>query len=80
MEYPVFVLTGGDPMGREDLVEIVLRARQAGLHPSITLSAIPKVTFSIIQALKESGLGNWAFRLDGSSPAIHDRFRGIPGV
>ncbi len=36
MQYPLFVLTGGDPMERDDLVEIVRQARAKGLRPSIT--------------------------------------------
>ena len=80
MDNPLFVLTGGDPMERDDLAQIVSRARQAGLKPSITPSATPKVTFEIMRDLKEAGLENWAFSLDGSNAAIHDRFRGIPGT
>ena len=80
MDYPLFVLTGGDPMERDDLVEIVRRARQAGLRPSITPSATPKVTFEVMRGLKEAGLENWAFSIDGSRAEIHDRFRGIPGT
>ncbi len=80
MQYPLFVLTGGDPMERDDLVEIVRQARAKGLRPSITPSATPKVTFDMMQDLKAAGLENWAFSIDGSCPAIHDRFRGITGV
>ncbi len=80
MDYPLFVLTGGDPMERDDLVEIVRQARYAGLRPSITPSATPKVTYAIMRDLKDAGLENWAFSLDGSHAEIHDRFRGIRGT
>ncbi|MBE3557579.1 MAG: TIGR04053 family radical SAM/SPASM domain-containing protein [Firmicutes bacterium] len=79
MEKPLFVLTGGDPMERADLIELVRYAHQAGLIVSITPSATPKVTFERIAALKEAGLAHWAFSLDGSTPEIHDHFRGIHG-
>lgn len=79
MEKPLFVLTGGDPMERDDLVELVRYAHQAGLVVSITPSATPKVTYERMVALKQAGLAHWAFSLDGSTPEIHDRFRGIRG-
>ncbi len=80
MDYPLFVLTGGDPMERDDLVDIVRHARVAGLRPSITPSATPKVTYDAMRKLKDAGLENWAFSLDGSHADIHDRFRGIRGT
>ncbi|MDI3317877.1 MAG: TIGR04053 family radical SAM/SPASM domain-containing protein [Bacillota bacterium] len=80
MDRPLFVLTGGDPMERDDLVEIVRYASARGLVTSITPSATPRVTFERMRALREAGLAHWAFSLDGSTPEIHDRFRGFPGT
>ncbi|MBX5465141.1 MAG: TIGR04053 family radical SAM/SPASM domain-containing protein [Clostridia bacterium] len=80
MGRPLFVLTGGDPMERDDLVEVVRYARERGLVTSITPSATPKVTFERMRELREAGLAHWAFSLDGSRPEIHDRFRGIRGT
>ncbi len=80
MDRPLFVLTGGDPMERADLVDIVSYSSRKGLPVSITPSATPKVTFERMKALKESGLARWAFSIDGSTPEIHDRFRGIRGT
>lgn len=80
MERPLFVLTGGDPMERADLVDIVSYSSRKGLPVSITPSATPKVTFERMKALKEAGLARWAFSIDGSTPEIHDRFRGSRGT
>ncbi|MDI3297566.1 MAG: TIGR04053 family radical SAM/SPASM domain-containing protein [Bacillota bacterium] len=80
MGRPLFVLTGGDPMEREDLAEIVGYAHRRGLVTSITPSATPKVTFERMKELRDAGLAHWAFSLDGSRPEIHDRFRGIRGT
>ncbi len=80
MDRPLFVLTGGDPMERADLVDIVSYSSRQGLPVSITPSATPKVTFKRMKALKEAGLARWAFSIDGSTPEIHDRFRGIRGT
>ncbi len=80
MGTPLLVLTGGDPMERDDLEDLVSHAHGRGLVVSITPSATPKVTFERMRSLKEAGLAHWAFSLDGSTPEIHDRFRGIRGV
>ena len=77
---PNFVLTGGDPMKRPDLEEIIrYAARERGLRISITPSATPLVTQERIQACAEAGLARWAFSLDGATPEAHDFFRGQEG-
>ncbi len=80
MGRPIFVLTGGDPMERDDLAQIVATANGAGLHPSITPSATPKLTLGRLKELKDAGIQSCALSLDGSSAPIHDRFRGIVGT
>lgn len=79
MEAPLFVISGGDPLQRDDLNELVYHAAALGLHPAITASATPLVTKERIRQLKEVGLAQWAFSLDGSNASIHDRFRGRKG-
>ena len=76
---PLFVLTGGDPAKRPDLVEIVRYAAGRGIRVSITPSATPLVTPELIRACVEAGLARWAFSLDGPDAASHDFFRGQAG-
>ncbi len=77
---PNFVLTGGDPMKRPDLVEIIrYAARERGLRISITPSATPLVTREQIRACAEAGLARWAFSIDGATAEAHDFFRGQAG-
>ncbi len=40
----VFVITGGDPLKREDLYDTIAYAKNAGLEPSVTPSATPLLT------------------------------------
>ncbi|MDI3299319.1 MAG: TIGR04053 family radical SAM/SPASM domain-containing protein [Bacillota bacterium] len=80
LERPLFVLSGGDPMMREDLEEIVREAARRKLSVAVTASATPRVTRERIRALAEAGLTQWAFSLDGPTPEVHDRFRGVPGT
>lgn len=79
MDHPLLVFTGGDPLEREDLFEFIRHGRQQGLHVAITPSATPRVTREAIVRAKEAGLSRWAFSLDGSTAAIHDKFRGTRG-
>jgi radical SAM protein with 4Fe4S-binding SPASM domain len=76
---PLFVLTGGDPAKRPDLIEIVRHAAARRLRVSITPSATPLVTAALMRACAEAGLAAWAFSLDGPDAASHDFFRGQAG-
>lgn len=79
MQVPVFVLTGGDPIKRPDLFELIAHARKAGVRVSLTPSATPLLTRGIIFRLKEAGLARLAVSMDGACAATHDAFRGMSG-
>jgi AdoMet-dependent heme synthase len=79
MQVPVFVLTGGDPIKRPDLFELIAHARSAGVRVSLTPSATPLLTREIVSRLKDAGLARLAVSLDGASAATHDTFRGMSG-
>jgi radical SAM protein len=79
MQVPVFVLTGGDPIKRPDLFELIEHARSVGVRVSLTPSATPLLTRDVIHRLKQSGLARLAVSLDGSYQEVHDAFRGMAG-
>lgn len=79
LEVPVFVLTGGDPIKRPDLLELVAHARKAGVRISLTPSATPLLTRDVVFRLKEAGLARLAVSMDGATAATHDAFRGMSG-
>jgi radical SAM protein len=79
MRVPVFVLTGGDPIKRPDLFELIGHARAVGVRVSLTPSATPLLTREIIVRLKEAGLARLAVSMDGASAATHDAWRGLSG-
>ncbi len=76
---PIFVLTGGDPLKRRDIYELVEYAAQRGVRPSLTPSATPLLTQAALVELKSRGLARLALSLDGSTPGLHDKFRGVRG-
>lgn len=79
MEVPVFVLTGGDPIKRPDLFELIEHANEVGVRVSLTPSATPLLTREMVHRLKQSGLARLAVSLDGSNAQVHDAFRGMSG-
>ncbi|MFZ0705582.1 MAG: TIGR04053 family radical SAM/SPASM domain-containing protein [Candidatus Korobacteraceae bacterium] len=79
MEVPVFVLTGGDPIKRPDLFELIEHATKVGVRVSLTPSATPLLTREVVHRLKQSGLARLAVSLDGSNAEVHDAFRGMSG-
>lgn len=79
LEVPVFVFTGGDPIKRPDLFELIAHARQVGVRVSLTPSATPLLTREVVFRLKQSGLARLAVSIDGASAATHDAFRGLSG-
>jgi radical SAM protein len=79
LKVPVFVLTGGDPIKRPDLFELIGHARTVGVRVSLTPSATPLLTRETIVRLKESGLARLAVSMDGACAETHDAFRGMVG-
>lgn len=79
MHVPLFVLTGGDPLKRPDIMPIVQYACRRGVRTSLTPSTTPLLTRNAIFELKKSGLMRLALSLDGSTAELHDGFRGVSG-
>ncbi|MGA3129526.1 MAG: radical SAM protein [Terracidiphilus sp.] len=80
MHIPIFVFTGGDPLKRKDVFELIRYAAGKGVHVAVTPSATPLLTREQIFKMKEAGVVRLGISLDGSSPEIHDAFRGLPGA
>src|ERR1035438_8077328 len=77
---PLMVFTGGDPLKRPDLFELIRYAVKIGLRTNVTPSATPLLTAKAIEGFKEAGVTRMAISLDGPDAASHDDFRGIPGT
>ena len=80
MHVPIFVFTGGDPLKRKDLFELIRYASSKDVQVAVTPSATPLLTREAIFKMKEAGLVRLGISLDGSTPEIHDAFRGLPGA
>lgn len=75
----VFVITGGDPLKRDDLYDTIAYAKKIGLEPSVTPSATPLLTPEAIAKMKAHGVTRLAISLDHYYREAHDDFRRVPG-
>lgn len=76
---PIIILTGGEPLLREDIFEIAAYGTELGLKmvmaPNGTL-----VTEAIAHKLAASGIKRISVSLDGDTAEKHDAFRGVEGA
>jgi len=76
---PILIFTGGDPMMRRDLFEVIEYATQKGLRCSLTPTATALPTLERLLQAKEAGIRRVALSLDAPSPEVHDNFRMVKG-
>lgn len=76
---PLIIFTGGDPMMRKDVFELVSYARSKGLEcafaPNGTL-----INEENAKKIKESGISRCSISIDGPDASSHDSLRGVPGA
>lgn len=77
---PQLILTGGDPLARPDLFDLIDEARKLGISVSITPAATPALTRDVLTRLKEHSVEGLGLSLDGSTAGRHDSIRGVPGT
>jgi radical SAM protein len=80
MGTPLLVLSGGDPVNRPDLFELVRHAKRHGLRTATIPAATSELTEDLVANLKDAALDQMALSLDFPSAALHDAFRGVPGA
>lgn len=76
---PHLVITGGDPLMRPDLLQLIAYGLNKGLKISLAPSATGRLTKKLLFSLKKTGLTSISLSLDGSNARIHDTFRMVNG-
>jgi AdoMet-dependent heme synthase len=79
MGTPLIVFTGGDPLQRDDLEQLIRHACDRGLHPATIPASTERLTRERVFSLKNSGCAQMALSLDGPDASRHDDFRKVPG-
>jgi radical SAM protein with 4Fe4S-binding SPASM domain len=75
---PVLLLSGGEPLLREDLIELIAHARSAGLRPVLSTNGT-LIDPATAERLSEAGLVYAGISLDGLAE-VNDAFRGQAGA
>ena len=73
------ILTGGEPLLRRDILEIVRRAAERGLWVVVGTNGV-RITENVAQRLAEAGARGLSLSLDALDPDRHDRFRKVRGA
>jgi radical SAM protein with 4Fe4S-binding SPASM domain len=76
---PVVVLSGGEPLMRDDLCTIARYGTKQGLRMVMGTSGY-FLDRPMAARLKEAGIRAAAISLDSAEPAVHDSFRGVSGA
>ena len=80
MGTPILIFTGGDPLKKNGLDDLIRYAKSLGLKTGAIPAVTPLLTEARIRELKNAGLDQIAFSLDAPNAADHDVFRKTPGV
>ncbi|OGP85119.1 MAG: heme b synthase [Deltaproteobacteria bacterium RBG_16_54_11] len=76
---PVLILTGGEPLLREDIFEIASYSTRKGLRAVMAVNGT-LLTAEKARAAKQAGIQRVSISLDGAAAESHDRFRGVSGA
>jgi radical SAM protein len=77
---PILIFTGGDPMMRPDLFDLIRYATEKGLRCSLTPTATALPTPERLLKAKDAGIRRIALSLDAPTQQVHDAFRQVPGA
>ena len=75
---PLLILTGGEPLLREDCFQIAGRARDAGMRVALATCGAGFGPGTATRLVRH-GVARISISIDGSSAESHDAFRGVPG-
>ncbi len=76
---PILILTGGEPLVREDVFEIARYGTEKGLRVVVGTNAT-LITPEVAGKLLDAGVKRISVSIDGPTPEAHDEFRGSPGT
>ena len=76
----ILVFSGGDPVNRPDLLDLIRYGKQQGLRTATIPAASDRLDRGLVLELERAGLDQMALSLDFPRPELHDAFRGVPGA
>jgi len=76
---PIVILTGGEPLMREDVFELARYGTEKGLRMVMATNGT-LITKEVTKRMKSSGIQRVSISLDGPDAGMHDRFRKVDGA
>ncbi|MFQ5441441.1 MAG: heme b synthase [Thermodesulfobacteriota bacterium] len=76
---PIMIMTGGEPMLRDDIYEIARHGTDLGLRMVMAPCGF-LVTVETAKKLMDAGIQRVSFSIDGATAESHDNFRRVPGA
>jgi len=73
---PVLIFSGGEPLMREDLLDLISYAHSQGIKSALATNGT-LVNKPLARALREAGIHYASISLDGVCAETHDQFRGV---
>ena len=77
--FKVMIFSGGEPLMRPDIYELVEYAASKGLRPVFGTNGT-LITSEVAQRLKDAGAAAMGISLDSLDAKKHDEFRGLEGA
>jgi radical SAM protein with 4Fe4S-binding SPASM domain len=75
---PVLVFSGGEPLCRDDLFELIGQAESLGIIPALATNGT-MIDSAVAEHIRDSGIMRVSVSLDGATAGIHDKLRRLPG-
>lgn len=76
---PLLILSGGEPLLRQDIFELIDYGSKKGLKMGLGSNG-SLINKAVARKLKENGISTVSISLDSNIPAQHDEFRGVAGA
>jgi AdoMet-dependent heme synthase len=76
---PLMVFTGGDPLKRPDLFELLAKSVELGIRTTVSPSPTPLLDGAAIARFKSVGVARISISVDGPDARSHDDFRAVEG-
>jgi len=75
----MLVLSGGEPLMREDILDLARYASHKGLMVVVGTNGT-LIENTLVERMKESGVSGVGISLESLNPDVHDAFRGVNGA
>ncbi|MDH3225748.1 MAG: radical SAM protein [Thermoleophilia bacterium] len=76
----VMVLSGGDPLRRDDLEDLIAHGTSVGVRMCTIPAVTERLTVDRMRSLRAAGVAKLAFSIDGATAESHDGMRQVPGT